>query len=195
MTQTHYFWYDNTGRIRGAAPGHWTTDWDGDDPTSPDCAEGTHARSVRDFMLGPDSAGDIVGGIEYTCPCDPLDDTCVHVNNALRDYYVSGGTLTLRPTLTILVDDVSHPPRDATPIQKSPGSSITLRLQATVPDDTQITLSRQGAVISPDDPVLTFTSGETNTINLTAPGQGQIGAVFGEGLLIQPVVVRLLGWT
>jgi len=200
MAQTHYLSFDATGYIVGYAPGHWTTDWEGEDPTedSPPAPLGSHARNVRDYLLGPDSPGTAIGLIEFTCACDALDADCPHVQERVADYYVADpeGTpaLTAKPALTILVDDVSHDPNDPTEIEKTPGASVTLKLQAAVPDDTAVTLKRSGAALYGSDPVLTFDSGETNEVTLTAPAQGLVGELVARTLLVQPTIVRILGW-
>ncbi len=193
MAQTHYLWFDASGKIVGISPGHWT-DWSGMDPTDDPPAD-THGKNVRDSMINDVGA---IGGISHACACTPGDTDCPHANEGYADYYVDDpeGTpvLTAKAALTILVDGVSVPVNDGTPIEKTPGASVTLKLQASVPDDTAVTLRREGAVIYPSDPVLTFTAGETNEVTLTAPGQGQVGGLSVCETLVRPVRVNLLGW-
>ena len=194
MAQTHYLWHDSSGRICGVSPGHYG--WGGEDPTDPGVSADTHAYNVRDFMLNGAGMG-ITGGIDHACACAPGDDACQHAEEGFRDYYVDvGGTglLTAKAALTILVDGVSHPVHDGTPIQKTPGATVTLKLQAAVPDGTEITLQRAGGAIYGSDPTLTFTSGETNEINLTAPAQGAEGGLYGISKLVCAVIVNLVGW-
>lgn len=192
MAQTHYLWFDSNGEIKGISPG--TLAWDGD-PLSGTPTDPSHAKNCRDNQI---TENGLAGGVSDSCACDLGDYSCTHAGEAQKTKYVADplGTpaLTSKPALTILVDAVSHPEDDATPINKTPGATVTLKLQATVPDGTTVTLKRDGALVAENDIVLTFTSNETNQVNITAPAQGQLGGLYGVGKLVRPVVVNLLGW-
>jgi len=193
MTMTHYLFHDANGELTGYAPGFMA--WDGDPlASSPPPEIGTHARNVRDNMLGNMGCTD---GVSEDCACDLGDYDCSHAQQYLNEKYVDvGGTdaLTDKPALTILVDGVAHPEFDQTPIPKTPGSTVTLKLQATVPDGTQVTLKSEGAAVVQGDQVLTFTSNETNEIDMVAPSQGALGGLIGKSKLIRLVIVPILGW-
>ena len=201
MAQRHYLWYDADGRILGISPGHYG--WETDDltPLDPDAPGGSHAMNVREYMLDLPSAEvatlgfGLIGGVESPCACE-LGVECRCADDVYADYYVDTGgpTLVEKTALTILVDDVAHPTNNATPFARAPGSLVTLKVQGALPDGTQLTLGREGAITAQSDPVLTFTGGETNTVTLTAPGQGQVGGVVGISKLLRPVWVMLLGW-
>jgi len=191
MAQDHYLWYDATGEIKGLSLGHEA--WDGDPLGTPDA--GTHAKNCQDNQL---TDLGMTGGFIHSCACDLGDYDCPHAAEGINLKYVDDplGTpaLTDKPALTILVDAVSHGVNDRTPINKTPGASVTLKLQATVPDGTEILLRRDGASVYGSDPTLTFTSNETNEITLTAPNQGELGGLLGTSKLMRPVVVPILGW-
>jgi hypothetical protein len=173
-------------------------DWDNEDPTDPNCAMGTHSRNVRDFMLGPASAGNIIGGTSIICACPALDDTCPHATEGGHNYYIDDplGTPTLveKASFTVLLDGVPQSNINPSPVDKPPGSWVNLKLEGPVEDGYQITLALTEVSLAASDIVLTFDNGSTNSVLLRVPPQGLVGRAHGISLHVRPVVIAIRGW-
>ena len=198
----HWFFYDANGEIKGHSVSYVGYDVGGD----PNDAGTTCAQCQNDRQHNLVEPGN-VGAVAYDCPNpevavglpnpDPCDPDCFI---RAQTYYVTGGTLTAKPTVQMVIDGaagVDIDPLNAYTVQKTPGATVTFKLTgASVPDTHQVTLKMGGTgVLSPSDIVLTFSGGETNTVNLTAPSQGIEGGCYWTSQYVVGSALKILGWT
>tara|TARA_Y100001980_G_C14421334_1_gene212265 strand:+ start:121 stop:723 length:603 start_codon:yes stop_codon:yes gene_type:complete len=194
----HWFFYDANGQIKGQSTSYIGYA-PGGDPNDPDTTCSQCLNDRQHNLVGPGN----VGAVSYDCPHptqavgfptpDPCNPNCFVTS---QTHYVTGGVLTEKPTVQMVIDDgspVDIDPLNLHQITRAPSTNVTFKLVgASVPDAHEITLFMDGnAKVSPTDLVLTFSGGETNTVNLTAPTQGVEGGfywtsqyVVGSGLLI-----------
>ena len=181
----HWFFYDAEGKINGQSTSY-VGYGPGGDPNDPDT---TCSQCLNDRQHNLVETSN-VAAVSFDCPNptqavgtpspDPCDPDCFI---RAQTHYVNGGALTLKPTVQMVID--GDTPIDIDPlvshnIQRAPGASGSFKLVgASVPDNHQITLYMDGsAKVSPTDLVLTFSGGETNTVNITAPTQGIEGGFY-----------------
>jgi len=186
----HYLWQDATGAIKGISRNVEGFSV-GCDPTDSGTSN-QEALDLRDFFLNKAGLG-ITNVIAFDCVCSQGNDACTHDTEALQENYIATGTLTSKPALTIKLDNISTP-SSSTPLDYAPGTSISFKLEAAVADSYQTTLLVEGAAITADSLVLTFTSGVSNAITLVAPAQGLVGYIGCEDMYIRQGVIAIRGW-
>lgn len=198
----HWFFYNADGEIKGQSVSY-VGYMPGGDPNDPDTS---CPQCQNDRLHNIVNAGN-VGAVAYDCPNpehptgipspDPCDPTCFVI---AQTHYVNGGALTAKPTVEMVIDGnpaVSIDPLNAHKVQKTPGGNVSFKLVgASVPDSHQVTLVMSGTgVISPTDIVLTFSGGETNTVNLVAPPQGLEGGCYWTSKYVTGSALIILGWS
>lgn len=193
-----YLYLKADGSILGYAS------WDGGFPAGVDPSEASpsnpHAASVKAHI---EALPDFARWFPYDCPCPEGSGTCEHSVNRVKDSYGDGGSpeaLVTKPSLSMVVDGVTQASNDeSTPLDKTPGAAVTFKLTGNVPDGTTVNLSYlSGSEIAQSFPVvLTFTSNQTNQINLTAPAQGNKGSIILGGAGVKYAAeqqMHLRGW-
>jgi hypothetical protein len=83
-------------------------------------------------------------------------------------------------------------------LDQTPGQTVTIKIIGpSIPDDELVNVTTKGVDLTPDGDdnfTLAFTSGESATKTLTAPGQGLKGYVQISGKYIRPQWFYLRGW-
>lgn len=174
----HYLRFDATGKLVGE---HKFTGGfpEGCDPSCPDTTDET-ALWIRGQYPDTDSY------FEYVCPCPSNVRFCKCAQTRTADSYLAGGTvLTPKPVITLVVDSLSVDQNTLdSPLVKVPGASITFQLAgADVPDGTVVEIRRASGGLLPDLAAsfpfnLTFTTGVTEQVTLTAPLHGFTGGLW-----------------
>jgi len=173
----HFFYTNSEGRLLGTTIKHggYSDDHDLSDPgcSHPDVIRLLkHAATVEGFDRF----------VEYVCPCSSSDVDCPCAHNKVIEFYAEGSVLRPKSALLVLIDGVDIGPVSASPVVRTPGATVVLKLAADVPDGSQIVLQMGGkASIMADGLTLTFAGGETPEVNLTAPALGMTGRVIGIG--------------
>lgn len=192
----NYLWYKTDDQFGGplACSGGWPVDADPTEVTPSDAmAAVARANAVAEV--------DYAGIIAYDCPC--ADGTeladCPHSNDRCLDSYHNAGVVTAKPATVIDVDLATVTPNTAAvPLDKTPAATVNLKLvMAGVPDGATVDVTfLGGAALHASLPqVLTFTSGETNVLALTAPAQGVVGGVHLRGKHMTGSDLHVRGWT
>jgi hypothetical protein len=158
------------------------------DCTNPNCVS---LREIR-TQLHPH----IIGYIAYDCPCPADAETCDCVSPKFGSSYVLDGALVDKPACSTYVDGAEI--AFEAEVYKTPGSSVALKfVGANVPDGTEVTCRTRGAqVYAETEFTLTFSGGETNTVQLTAPAQG-VGAqitAYSMGPFVRPQLFTMVGF-
>lgn len=194
----HYFGYTINGQLRSVetyGPAGWPAEKCMEDP---DCLEAA-VTSLRKSRAK--NAPDVINWVLYDCPCDPgqgaiLRD-CVCFNAKFSENYVDtvSKAMVPKPMQTILVDDVVIVSGDV--ITRDPGTILTFKVVSVgMLDGAKVTCNQKGSIdITLDDEwELTFSGGETETTNLTAPAQGSKGYVSISGLRMRPLSFCVRGF-
>jgi len=184
----HYLWYDATGEIRGRSKN--INGFSGD-PLDSGTSD-PEALDIRDYMLNKLGFG-IVDGIAYDCSCIIGTEDCEHDAEALVGNYVSGGNLTQKLSAVLKLDGAVTP-SSQDPVDLTPGAVVSFTVEAAVPDSHTLTLLEEGVALSQTTPVLTFTGGVSNSVQLTIPPQGMSGKLGGADKLLGLFVINLRGW-
>jgi len=169
----HYIWYDLTGRL-GASLDHPGA-WIGKDLSDPDVPDQS-MQELRDAFINDDG---FVECIPYDCDCLAYDYTCDCAVLHIEDYFWSGTGLQLKYVLTAVVDGTPVP--HMADLDKTADATVTYKLTcAEAPDGLEVELQDYDGAPMLDTPsprTLTFTSGETEQINLTVPVMGLKGRI------------------
>jgi hypothetical protein len=161
-------------------------DLDSDNPQEP-LAQRLRALQVQHE---PDFAGFVA------FDCAHPDDACCNCGAyATKTKYWDGAALASKPALVVKVNGevVSQPASETLPVPITPGEDFTLRVEAAVPDGTQLTLGSRMARMSLGEVVLTFAGGAAEA-TLKGPAQGALAQVYGTDKLIRPFGVFIMGW-
>jgi len=197
----HWLIYDNDGLILGAErhPDGWPAGVDPNDAGTSNAAA-MNSRTRLDASE-PQHLPTMAGWVLYECPCvsDSNPGNCLCVEARIADSYRAGDNVLTKPTIDLVVDGVVTPPTTlSTPVDKVPGAAVTLKLvvdTGAVDDGHQVVLRRAGTPhLSQADVILTFTGGETNQVNLVAPGQGMIGCLRGISSRVASKHLHIRGW-
>jgi hypothetical protein len=204
----HFFGYDADGRLRSIetyGPRGWPIcDCDACESSelngmlnsacvAPRCVS---LRESRD--RGP---VDYEGFILYDCPCDAAVDllrdcTCISDFGGTHYVDVSAQTFVPKPSLTVKLDDETIVDRQV--VSREPGAVAVLKLLVPgIPDGTVALLFQKGQIdIYPDDDIsVTFSGGESTTLNLVAPAPGTKGTlVIDTGKYIRGISFQLRGF-
>jgi len=189
----HFLSVDASGAIIGMATrgGGFTDDHNLDDPSCMHPEALNHRKlSARDPRFDR--------FVEYVCPCtsEELNCTCECPRDRASDHYADGSALVAKPALTVLIDGASvGDPIGSTPHSRPTGSAVSLKLLADVPDGHQVIVrtSRSAAIIR-EETMLTFSGGETGSLELKAPANGVTGLVAGASKYVRPFKVMVQGW-
>jgi len=185
----HFFYVSPDGELLGSSTcgGGYSDDHD---LTDPGCAHPTvigilkHAATLSSFDRF----------VEYMCACPGTETECSCPFDRLLDTYADGMTLVAKPDLQVILDGVAYDPTPGGPINRSPGTLVTFKLVAALPDGHQVVVHPKGAAsIAPDSVSLTFTGGESETINLVTPALGMSGRVVGYSKLTRQFAAQLRG--
>lgn len=190
----YFFWYDDRGAIRGVTQCRDTIDPN----CEPDNPNTTHPQGVdlrRFYFDGQGAAFNVKNCVRAECGCSPISD-CQCGSACVRNKVVVSGRLVDKPVLTVYIDGEAQSAVFGVMVNKAPGSKVSIRLEAPdVPEGHQIVLSRGGAELSIEDElVFTFSGGSTNTIVLTAPAQGLMGAIAASSISVRDFSVTIRGW-
>lgn len=135
--------------------------------------------------------------LEYVCSCLP-PGPCSCANDRVQDSCVSNGVIVPKPSVSVLLDGEPVSTTAASPANRTPLSSVVLKLAGAVPDGIPIAI--QSATLGPDlletkPSVLVFTGGHTNEVPLVVPAHGMTGMVrFEHRRWMTPQVLHLRGW-
>ena len=183
-----YISYDLDGRLASIviSDGPFPIDYDIEslDPQNP------LAKEARNFHT--EEIPTLAGFYAFDCACPYAPGQfCSCSSDAQKMKYYDNGDLINKPALTVKVDNVST----EAIVNKPPGSWVNVKLEADVPDSTQVTFKLDGATLSIDELVFTFNNGSTNSILLKAPAQGLIGHIYG-GMdrYLPPITISIRGW-
>jgi hypothetical protein len=189
----HYFGYRADGSLASVEThaGGWPADRCMSDLAC-DHPVVTKLRAVR-----ADSSPDIIGFIGYDCDCPSEDEVCDCLNDFFAGHYVNTSTqrFIAKPGIAVVVGGTQI--ESGGVVTRAPGVSVTLKVVSPgSPDGTTLTFSTKGNVEISAEPsvTLTFTGGETQTINLVAPAQGSRGQAFIIGKLARPYSFWLRGF-
>lgn len=190
-----YLTYNTNGEISGVIvnQGAWP---DGYDILSPNP---THPLAVNNRNAHAQTQG-FSGFVAFDCNCEEEQEFCDCAAKASFNYYVVGGVLTEKAALTIKVDGnvvtpTSQPIQSEVPYVLPPGTDFVFSIESQVPDGTSITLTSNGARLSPSNPTLVFTNGVASC-NLKAPPQSVVGRVWQSSInkYLRPFSLHVLGW-
>jgi len=173
----HFFFTSADGQLLGSAtaPGGYNDEWDLSDP-------GCGHPLVVGQLKSAAKVANFDRFVEFVCPCPSSVGCCSCPDDKIVETYAEGSVLMTKAILTVLVDSVSTETVAADSITRPVGSTITLKLQGDIPDDEQIVVRNAGKVaLLPEELTLTFTDGETPTVDLTTPAIGMVGMVLSPG--------------
>lgn len=192
----HYLWHKSDGEIGGELTyqGGWPS---GKDPSDSECTDPI-AASNRAWAL--DQVG-CTAIVEYSCACAGSLEFCSCAVDRCNDSVISEGSVTAKQAVTVCLggtdkDDAINGAESAYDV--TPASTITLKLKASVADDTEVVLKNcaSGEDLIDDDVTLTFTSGVTNEVTINTPAQGLKGGVYTLTTLLVPRTRCVLrGWS
>ena len=193
----HYFGYDINGALRSIenyGPAGWPANFRMDDP---DCTADV-VTSLRERRASKNP--EIIGWVLFDCQCDASQGAiiadCKCCNSKFSTSYVDVQTKTLKtkPLRTVYID--SDVVNNGDIVTRAPGTVVTLKVAASLPDGEIVHCVQTGQVdLTLDDEWdLTFTNGVTDTKSLTAPAQGSRGAVAISGPRIRPMSFFLRGF-
>lgn len=186
----HWFWYKTDGSIGGdhTIQGGWDPGLDFNDAGSTD----PNVIKIRSDFMGET---DFAGFISYDDGVSGQDWNMDAVNDILRNYCVSGGSLVAKPVFEVEIDSVEVAINQV--VTKTPGSSVAIQLVgASVPDTTVVhgLQVRGGPAVVQNYPIVfTFTGGASNTVNVTAPTHGFTSYIFFKPVVTAETVYRQAG--
>lgn len=178
----HYIWHKSQ-RIHGYSFNP-IDGWVGRDMTDPASTD-PEIVDLRNLYLSAEPDGDGCDGvIAYDCACPAVEPDCVCYHERAMDSYVDGGVLTpklARPEYNVDGVAVAHQAQ----ISKTADSAVVLKLvDAGAPNGYTVDVTDlfpDVSVVPGGKVTLTFTGGETQTVNLTAPSVGVRGGVLLDG--------------
>ena len=140
---------------------------------------------------------DIVGYVDYNCPCPTDLAQCAgHVEAVYASHYVVDGELVEKAETTHFLDGEPLTVSDQT-ILKVPETTIAYKIASPgIPDGSKAYCFQGNATrVAPEENwEMTFTDGETEEKTLIAPAQGSNGEVRVAGPLINGIRFNILGW-
>lgn len=190
----HWFWYKTDGSIGGdhTTQGGWDPGLDFNDAGSTD----ETVIAIRNTFMGET---DFQAFISHDDGVSGQDWNMDAVNDILRNYCVSGGSLIAKPAYEVEFDSTQVAINEI--VTKTPGNSVAVQLVgASVPDGTVVhgLPVRGGPAVVQNYPIVfTFTGGASNTVNVTAPAQGFTSYIYFKPVITAQTVYRqaaIQGW-
>jgi hypothetical protein len=192
----HYLSYDITGKLvgihthahAGTKLGGWPDDCRLDNPNCPNPT----SKWFRENIIGQNG---VVGFIACECECSPTERDCTCASEDFASKRVVGGVLVSKLEGALLKSGAII--QNKATLRAAPGSKLSMKIACVgVVDGSKLDVYQKGQVmVLETNPVtLTFTGGETEVFEVTAPAQGITGAIAVVSKDVIPISVSVVGW-
>lgn len=186
----HYIRYDSDGELVGCDTR--TYGWaSGADPRDAGSTDEV-AQWLRKYRT--ESGTPFAGWVDYDCPCSRSVQTCACAHRFAPDHYFNGQVLFPKPALSIELDEATI---SDSRITASPGAILRLVLLAQTPEGHAVEIAdypTASARLLEQPTTVSFSSGRSAMVELTAPPQGVSGTISGRSKYVRGFALTVLGW-